>query len=230
MPQAWTDALNTAVKAGLIPNIPVSTQANPDANPAYAGFPDPSKPPVCSGYAQCRIDGQIWDAPDGHVGISFDDGPLPPSDGLYNFLQSNKIPSTHFYIGTNILQYPKEFTFAFETLQSDIAVHTWTHPYMTTKTNAQVLAELGWTMLLIYNSTNGRLPRYWRPPYGDTDTRVTAIAKEVFGLTTVVWNQDTNDWSLGEQGGTNQSAINTNFDTWLSGLSIFTFSSETSFG
>ncbi|KAI0036748.1 carbohydrate esterase family 4 protein, partial [Vararia minispora EC-137] len=157
------------------------------------------------------------DAPNGTVGISFDDGPLPPSDGLYQFLQQNNIPSTHFYIGTNILQYPNEFLFAFQTLRSDIAVHTWTHPFMTTLSNEAVVAELGWTMQLIYNSTGGLLPRYWRPPYGDSDARVTAIAKEVFGLTTVVWNQDTADWSLGSSGGTTQTAINSNFDKWLSG-------------
>ncbi len=72
----------------------------------------------------------------------------------------------------------------------DIAVHTWTHPYMTTLTNEEVLGELGWTMQLIHNSTGGRIPKYWRPPYGDSDNRVRAIAKEVFGLTTVIWNQE----------------------------------------
>lgn len=61
-------------------------------------------------------------------------------------------------------------------------------------------------MLLIHNSTGGRVPRYWRPPYGDSDMRVRSIAKEVsfkkfdglpilielqvFGLDTVVWNQE----------------------------------------
>ena len=34
-------------------------------------------------------------------------------------------------------------------------------------------------MQLIVNSTGGRVPKYWRPPYGDTDVRVSAIAKEV---------------------------------------------------
>lgn len=34
-------------------------------------------------------------------------------------------------------------------------------------------------MLLIANSTGGRLPKFWRPPYGDTDVRVSAIAREV---------------------------------------------------
>ena len=61
-------------------------------------------------------------------------------------------------------------------------------------------------MLLIHNSTGGRVPRYWRPPYGDSDMRVRSIAKEaslkicaclriltnlqVFGLETVIWNQE----------------------------------------
>ena len=72
----------------------------------------------------------------------------------------------------------------------DIAVHTWTHPYMTTLSNLELVGEFGWTMEIIHNSTGGRLPKYWRPPYGDSDNRVRAIAKEVFGLTTVIWNQE----------------------------------------
>lgn len=72
----------------------------------------------------------------------------------------------------------------------DIAVHTWTHPYMTTLDNLGVLGQLGWTMEIIHNSTGGRLPKYWRPPFGDSDNRVNAIAREVFGLTTVIWNQE----------------------------------------
>ncbi|KAN0132610.1 carbohydrate esterase family 4 protein [Lactarius tabidus] len=215
MPQAWIDALNIAVQAGKIPNIPVSQQSNPSAGPTYGSI-SPTDPSICSGSYGCRIDGQIWDAPNGTIGISFDDGPLAPSDQLYAFLQQNQIRATHFYIGTNIIQNWKEFNIAF-TNQDDIAVHTWTHPYMTTLSNADVVAQLGWTLQVIYNSTGGRLARFWRPPYGDTDTRVTAIAKEVFGLTTVVWNHDTGDWSLGAQGGTTPEAIQANFQTWLTG-------------
>jgi hypothetical protein len=96
-------------------------------------------------------------------------------------------------------------------------VHTWTHPYMTSLSNADVVAQLGWTLQLIYNSTGGRLARYWRPPYGDTDARVSAIAKEVFGLTTIGWNHDSEDWTLGTPTGTTPQAIQANFQTWLSG-------------
>jgi peptidoglycan/xylan/chitin deacetylase (PgdA/CDA1 family) len=49
-------------------------------------------------------------------------------------------------IGVNILQNQPQFKFAFETLQDDIAVHTWSHPYMTTLPNDQVVAEIGYTI------------------------------------------------------------------------------------
>jgi chitin deacetylase len=205
------DALNAVVTAGGIPDIPVSIESG-GANPIYPSGYDPTSPIVCSSAWNCVITGDLWNAPESVIGLSFDDGPQPvhvqshemcyypniyyllriiqASEQLYEFLASNSEHATHFFIGTNILQYPDLFRTAFATNQDDIAVHTWTHPYMTTKTNLEVVAEIGWTMELIHNSTGGRIPKYWRPPYGDSDMRVRAIAKEVFGLITVFWNQE----------------------------------------
>lgn len=59
---------------------------------------------------------------------------------------------------------------------------------VTTLTNKQVVAELGWTMQALSDLNGGRIPMYWRPPYGDVDNRVRAIAKGVFGLVTVLWD------------------------------------------
>lgn len=117
---------------------------------------------------------------------------LPPH--WSSFLQSNNVITTHFMIGYQILYYPNQFLTAFQA-GHDIACHTWTHAYMTTLTNLQIVAEFGWTMQLIANSTGGRLPKFWRPPYGDTDVRVSAIAKEVFNLQAVLWNQDSMDYT-----------------------------------
>jgi len=136
---------------------------------------------------------------------------------LYDFLQQNNQRATHFMIGINILTSPQLFVRAFDELQNDIAVHTWTHPYMSSLSNLDIVAELGWTMEIIHNSTGGRLPRYWRPPYGDADNRVRAIAEQVFGLTTILWNQDTGDWSLTTQGGTTLGAVNASMTKWLTG-------------
>ncbi|KAJ7114836.1 carbohydrate esterase family 4 protein [Mycena epipterygia] len=214
MPAEWTAALNAAVARGAIPDIPIAS-GTPGQNPVYPSGSDPNSPEICSATYQCRIPGDIWDAPDGHVGISFDDGPQPASDGLLSFLQSKNQPVTHFMIGSNIIWYPDQFQKAFAQ-GDDIAVHTWTHPYMTTQSNLQVVAELGWTIELIHNSTGGRIPKFWRPPYGDSDRRTTTIAKEVFGLTTIIWNQDTADWSL-TTGGTTAAAINSSMTQWLTG-------------
>ncbi|KAF8607717.1 chitin deacetylase [Ceratobasidium sp. AG-I] len=201
IPSGWIDALNKAVSSGLIPsNVPVATQSGGGA-PTYknsTGSMNPGKQPICSSSSQCTGDGQIYDVPDGIVAISFDDGPLPPAMKLQQFLRQNNQKVTHFYIGQNILENPNVFLDAFGVSGDDIAVHTWSHPYMTTLSNELVVAELGWTMQVIHDSTGGRLPRFWRPPYGDSDNRVRAIAREVFGLTTVIWNDDTNDWAITE--------------------------------
>ncbi|KAJ7095385.1 carbohydrate esterase family 4 protein [Mycena belliarum] len=214
MPKEWLDALKAAVSASHIPAIPVATNL-PNSNPTYpAGF-DPKGTVVCSATYKCRNSGDIWDAPDNTIGISFDDGPQPASDKLLTFLKEHTETATHFLIGVNLISNPNEFKTAFE-MGGDMAVHTWTHPYMTTLSNEDVVAQLGWTMELIHNSTGGRVPKFWRPPFGDSDNRVRAIAKEVFGLTTVIWNQDTEDWSL-TSGGTTAKVINASMTKWITG-------------
>ncbi|KAJ7897435.1 hypothetical protein B0H13DRAFT_2032972 [Mycena leptocephala] len=217
LPAEWVAALNDAVARKAIPDIPLSNNASDGGSPTYPSGHDPNSPEICSSTYQCRIDGDIWDAPDGHVGISFDDGPEAGTEDLLKFLESNGQQVTHFLIGSNIIYMPDSFTKMFE-MGHDIAVHTWTHPHMTTQSNLQVVAELGWTMQIIHNSTGGRVPKFWRPPYGDSDKRVTAIAKEVFGLTTIIWNQDTADWSLSETPpGTSADAIQASMHQWLEG-------------
>ncbi|KAI0796647.1 hypothetical protein C8Q75DRAFT_729533 [Abortiporus biennis] len=214
LPQAWVDALNAATAAGKIPNIPVAKLVN--GNPTYPAGSDPSSATVCSTTVQCKLNPDVvWNAPDGVFASSFDDGPLPPATKLYAFLQQNNVHTTHFFIGENILQNPNVFLEAFNN-GDDLAVHTWTHPYMTTLSNLDVLGELGWTMEIIHNSSGGRVPKFWRPPYGDSDNRVIAIAKEVFGLTTVVWNNDTDDWAIVE-GGQTSAKVEQLMTQWLTG-------------
>lgn len=75
-PQAWLDSLRGAEEMGLIPNISITT-ALPNQNPQYPEGQDPTKPPICSSTYACRDPTDHWDAPDGFVGIGFDDGPTP---------------------------------------------------------------------------------------------------------------------------------------------------------
>ncbi|KAJ7255842.1 hypothetical protein B0H12DRAFT_1287345 [Mycena haematopus] len=212
LPAAWVAALNAAVASKAIPDVPIPTLGS-NGNPAYPNGGDPTGSDICSGTYGCRVPGDIWDGPDGTLGLSFDDGPAD----ILTFLEGKNQPVTHFLIGSQIISLANQFTQMYN-MSHDIAVHTWSHPYMTTQTNLQVLGELGWTMQLIHNSTGGRIPKYWRPPYGDTDKRVSAIAKEVFGLTTIVWNQDTEDWSLTDSPpGTSADTIQGQMKQWLGG-------------
>ncbi|KAF8507591.1 hypothetical protein JB92DRAFT_3121702 [Gautieria morchelliformis] len=216
-PKSWLDALQAAEQAGQIPGIMVATQSGPNQNPSYGGQdPSGSGPAICSSTAQCRGPDDHWDAPDGHVGIGFDDGPSDGSAKLYQFLQEQNQTATHFMIGINILQNYALFNQAYSALNQDIAVHTWTHPYMTTMNNSQIVAQLGWTMQIIHDSTGGRVPRYWRPPYGDSDNRVRAIAKTVFGLTQIDWNRDSEDWQIAS-GGTTLPNVITSLNNWYTG-------------
>lgn len=87
------------------------------------------------------------------------------------------------------------------TPKQHLAVHTWSHTLQTTKTDLEVLGDLGWVQQIIYDLT-GLIPAYFRPPEGDVDNRVRAIAKYVLGMQTVLWTHDADDWCLRQGSGT----------------------------
>ncbi|PLW36045.1 hypothetical protein PCANC_16104 [Puccinia coronata f. sp. avenae] len=138
----------------------------------------------------------IWLGKNHTWSINFDDGPLPPSTSLYQFLDEHDETATHFWVGSNVRDYPELALQAWKR-GDHLAVHTWTHAHLTTLSDLQILGELGWTMQIIHDLT-GLVPLYYRPPYGDVDNRVRALAKHVFGLTTTLWNCDSSDWSLNQ--------------------------------
>jgi hypothetical protein len=93
-------------------------------------------------------------------------------------------------------------------------------------TNEQIVAELGWTRKAIKDVT-GVTPILFRPPYGDIDDRVRAVAKAM-NLVPALWTSipddngdgvveqwDSNDWRV--HGGqvqaiANQQAFNTTLE------------------
>lgn len=121
--------------------------------------------------------------------------------------------ATHFFIGGNTAANKTAFDLVFNR-GGQIAAHTWSHPRMTTLTNEEVVAEIGWSMQVIYDFSGGRIPAYWRPPYGDVDNRVRDIATKVFGVKTVLWNSDTNDWKIPTEG---KKPVEDIFEQWATG-------------
>jgi len=78
----------------------------------------------------------------------------------------------------------------------DICGHTWSHHAMSTLTDEQVFAELYYTGRILKAVLNVSTT-CWRPPFGDVDDRVRAIANAL-GYRTIIWKQDTNDWELSD--------------------------------
>jgi len=192
--ESWLRRYDAALSKGLIPDLPKAHLVGGLANyPADL----PNDETLCSyRRASCLAPDDIVRGPPSTWAVNFDDGPLPPSAELYRFLDANGQKATHFWVGNNVKKNP-ELALQAAKRGDHLAVHTWSHPHLTTYTNEQIVGELGWTMQIIYD-VSSHLPKYYRPPFGDVDNRVRAIATHVFNMTAVMWNFDSWDWSLNQ--------------------------------
>jgi peptidoglycan/xylan/chitin deacetylase (PgdA/CDA1 family) len=64
-------------------------------------------------------------------------------------------------IGGQVVAFPDLVTRAYKS-GHELAMHTWSHSYLTTETNEQIVAELMWTATAIKEVT-GVTPRFYRP-------------------------------------------------------------------
>jgi len=67
----------------------------------------------------------------------------------------------------------------------------------------------------------GITPTCWRPPYGDVDDRIRAIAKGL-GLQTVLWTYNSNDWEVGS-GNVTAQQVDANYQSLIQGAQNGTF-------
>ncbi|ORX54564.1 glycoside hydrolase/deacetylase [Hesseltinella vesiculosa] len=164
----------------------------------------------------------------GDWGLNYDDGPYkmmyPTSDQdklydqprFYNYLVANNMQrATLFFVGSNVAKFPDAAQRALNNGHT-ICSHTWSHPQMTSLTNEEVVAQLYWTHRAI-KQVLGITPKCWRPPYGDVDDRVRAIAHQM-GMRTILWDQDSYDWNMvgGQSGGKLQPAeVHAFFQKWI---------------
>jgi hypothetical protein len=120
---------------------------------------------TCGG---CTATTDITDCPTNMTwGLTYDDGPAYHTTQLLDYLDQQNLKSTFFVVGSRVISFPA-------ILQAEyigghhIAVHTWSHPPLTTMTNDQVIAELGWSKKVI-KDVLGVTPNMMRPPYGDIE-------------------------------------------------------------
>lgn len=193
--QQWIkDVQNSGV---VIPNIPPNVLGGCAANAAAAA--DPSRCWwTCSG---CTRPSDVTTCPDKLTwGLTYDDGPSFYTPNLLEYLDSVKLKSTFFVVGSRAISFPVTLQTQYMS-EHQISVHTWSHPSLTTLTNEEIIAELGWSKKVI-KDVLGVTPNTMRPPFGDIDDRVRAIAIAM-GLTPVLWTRisvgatfDTDDFNI----------------------------------
>ncbi|KAI9264435.1 hypothetical protein BY458DRAFT_587633 [Sporodiniella umbellata] len=199
----WVDLIKNA----SIADAPV-LKSNGENGPSTSG-----EDKYCDWAKSGCVGSSLYDCPKGQWGLTFDDGPSTFSPALYDFLKTTNQKATLFMIGSNVVQYPEIVKRAYNE-GHELAIHTWSHPYLTTLTNEQVVAELKWTEQAIRDIV-GVSPRFFRPPYGDIDNRVRDIGTAL-GFTSVIWDHDTNDWMLAENSpGFTEEFIDGNFTEWF---------------
>ncbi|PKI82903.1 hypothetical protein MVES1_003767 [Malassezia vespertilionis] len=204
--------------SGIIPgNVQVKkgTQGNMGIDQGQSDSYDDSDPDCwwtatgCTSPKHKQLSHDLDSCPEPNTwGLSFDDGPNCSHNAFYDFLQKEKLRATLFYIGTNVIDWPLQAQRGL-TDGHDICVHTWSHHYTTTLSTSQVFSELYYTMRII-KDVIGVTPRCWRPPYGDVDDRVRAIATAL-GLRTIVWDHDTDDWNIVPGGKQSTAKIESNY-------------------
>ncbi|KAG9223107.1 carbohydrate esterase family 4 protein [Pleurotus ostreatus PC15] len=153
---------------------------------------------TCGG---CTRDDDITSCPDKMTwGLTYDDGPAFYTPNLLQYLAEQKIKSTFFTVGSRVISAPATLQ-AMHIEGHQISAHTWAHPPLTTLTNDEIIAELGWSRKAI-KDVLGVTPNTFRPPYGDIDDRVRAIAKAM-GMVPVLWTRigpyatfDTDDFNI----------------------------------
>lgn len=103
---------------------------------------------------------------------------------MLSYLESQQLKATFFVGGPRVLARPEYVAYEYMT-GHEVAVYAWSNTLLTTLTNEQIVAELGWTREAIKRVT-GATPKLMRPPYGDIDDRVRAISLAM-GLVPVLW-------------------------------------------
>ncbi|KAI8832354.1 hypothetical protein BC829DRAFT_93434 [Chytridium lagenaria] len=141
--------------------------------------------------------------------LTFDDGPSSFTQDLLDFLRLRDVKATFFVVGSSVVNQEGGMEALRRAYQDghQIGYHAWTHRPSSTLTNDELVSEIVWTAVAIYRAI-GLVPRYYRPPYGDIDDRVRNLLLAM-GLRPVLWNVDSNDSRLPDNGDFVRNVANT---------------------
>ena len=127
------------------------------------------------------------------LALTYDDGPNDPHTfRLLEVLAKHNVHATFFLIGRFVQQRPdvaRQIVKAGHTVGN----HTFTHPLLTLKSEAEVRKELTDCRSALQNAI-GDHSNLFRPPFGGRRPTVLRVAREL-GLQPVMWNVTGYDWT-----------------------------------
>lgn len=132
--------------------------------------------------------------PGKYVALTFDDGPsasLTPK--ILDILKRHQARGTFFVLGENVAR-NKAIVARAAAEGHEIASHSWNHPNLSRIGMEQVRSQVERTNDVI-EAASGRRPSLLRPPYGATNKGIIDALYHEYGLTSVLWDVDTRDWS-----------------------------------
>lgn len=140
------------------------------------------------------------------IALTFDDGPNPVyTPQILEILGQYNAHATFFTVGTFAQKYPDIVQQVLDG-GHEIGCHTWGHPNCTELSSREVQSQLSrWKDACAAHRQ--ATMRWFRPPYGATDSRVRSICTGA-GYRTILWTGDTADWTRPGADAIYQRALN----------------------
>jgi peptidoglycan-N-acetylglucosamine deacetylase len=127
------------------------------------------------------------------IALTYDDGPNEPHTlRLLEVLAKHDVSATFFMIGRYVRERP-DIARAVAAAGHVIGNHTFTHPLLIFKSEAQTRAELA-DCKRVLEETIGQHSNLFRPPFGGRRPATLRIAREL-GMKTAMWNVTGYDWN-----------------------------------
>ena len=127
------------------------------------------------------------------IALTFDDGPHPEgTPALLDRLDSANARATFFVVGEQLERYP-ELGAEIVERGHEVALHGFRHRLLLRRTPAALARDLDRGAALIASIT-GRIPVFYRPPYGVFSTAGLALARNR-GWKPMLWSRWGWDWA-----------------------------------
>lgn len=127
------------------------------------------------------------------VALTFDDGPSSAyTPKVLDILNRHGARGTFFVLGSNAKRCSSIVARA-AAEGHEIGVHTWSHINMARSSMSKIDSEVSRTSDVICSIT-GKTPVVMRPPYGATSAGIVNHMYRQYGMRSIMWDVDTQDW------------------------------------